>query len=265
MSIPALLAIVMAFAVPLMLGLWLVQCRTGDAGIVDVGWSGGLGIAALMVGLLAGGDPAHRIALVAVACPWSFRLAGYLLRDRVLSGEEDGRYQTLRAGWGENVQRNLLFFFLFQAVLIGTFSVPYVVVASQRVGSFGLLDVLGVVLGLGAIAGESLSDAQLKAWRRKPENKGKTCRAGLWAYSRHPNYFFEWLHWWAYVLLAVGSWKVLGTLVGPALMILFLYRFTGIPYTERQAVKSRGDDYRRYQEEVSPFIPWWPKGSTSGE
>jgi steroid 5-alpha reductase family enzyme len=81
------------------------------------------------------------------------------------------------------------------------------------------------------------------------------CRAGLWRYSRHPNYFFEWVHWWAYVL--IGHAAPL-TLLGPAAMLLFLFRVTGIPYTERQALKSRGEQYREYQRTTSRFVPWPP-------
>jgi steroid 5-alpha reductase family enzyme len=110
-----------------------------------------------------------------------------------------------------------------------------------------------------SIVGESIADAQLAKWRKNPANKGRTCRAGLWNYSRHPNYFFEWLHWWFYVPLTITlpfGWLSLAL---PALMLYFLLRVTGIPYTEMQAIKSRGDDYREYQRTTSAFIPWFPK------
>jgi len=94
----------------------------------------------------------------------------------------------------------------------------------------------------------------------RPANRGAVCRSGLWKYSRHPNYFFEWVHWWVYVL--IGRAAPL-TLLGPLAMLLFLFRVTGIPYTERQAVKTRGDAYRAYQASTSAFVPWPPrKGRT---
>jgi steroid 5-alpha reductase family enzyme len=111
------------------------------------------------------------------------------------------------------------------------------------------------------VAGEALADRQLAAHRRDPANKGKTCRSGLWRYSRHPNYFFEFLHWFAYVFLAVGmgiGW-IAASLIGPAVMLVFLYRVTGIPYTEAQALRSRGEDYAEYQRTTSPFLPLPPK------
>src|SRR5262249_38496991 len=91
-------------------------------------------------------------------------------------------------------------------------------------------------------------------------NAGRTCRAGLWRYSRHPNYFFEWTHWFAYPLLAVGAGGVFWlSAIGPVIMLLMLYRVSGIPFTEAQALRSRGDDYRDYQRTTSAFVPWFPK------
>ncbi|MEP6881541.1 MAG: DUF1295 domain-containing protein, partial [Dokdonella sp.] len=108
---------------------------------------------------------------------------------------------------------------------------------------------------------EWIADNQLAAHRTDPAMKGKTCRRGFWKYSRHPNYFFEWLHWFAYVFLAVGTglgW-VTASLVGPGLMLSTLVWATGIPYTEAQALRSRGDDYRDYQRTTSVLIPWFPR------
>ena len=127
--------------------------------------------------------------------------------------------------------------------------------ASTSVG-WRWTDLAGALLAVGALVGEGIADRQLAAWRHDPANRGVTCRAGLWRYSRHPNYFFEWVHWWAYVLIGAGVWW---TLLGPALMLVFLFRLTGIPYTEQQALKSRGEDYKRYQQTTSVFFPWFPK------
>jgi steroid 5-alpha reductase family enzyme len=117
----------------------------------------------------------------------------------------------------------------------------------------------GVAVWLLSVVGEGIADRQLARFRENPANKGKTCRDGLWRYSRHPNYFFEWLHWFAYVLLAVGSpWFWLSA-AGPVVMYLFLRYVSGIPYTEAQALRSRGEDYRRYQQTTPMLFPWFPK------
>lgn len=258
MNVFLLILIVVAGASVLMTILYLVQRRTQDAGIVDMGWALGLGLSAVFYGTCASGSTASRAAMMLVACPWSFRLAAYILMNRVLQGGEDGRYQALRSRWGVHAQRNFFWFFQAQTLLIVVFSLPMLAAAGTKTQA-GALMAAGVLWGWGALAGEALADFQLSRWRRQPENRGKTCDAGLWRYSRHPNYFFEWMHWWAYVLLAAGSLGFWAALAGPALMLLFLYRITGIPYTEQQALRSRGDNYRAYQQRTSAFFPWFPK------
>ena len=90
---------------------------------------------------------------------------------------------------------------------------------------------------------------------------GAACAGeGLWGWSRHPNYFFEWVHWWAYVLIGRGDPL---TLIGPVVMLALLLKGTGIPYTERQALRSRGDTYRAYMRTTSAFVPWPPSSRRS--
>ncbi len=110
-----------------------------------------------------------------------------------------------------------------------------------------------------AVLGESLADRQLAAWRSDPDNRGRTCRAGLWRYSRHPNYFCEWLIWCAFATIASAA--PLGWLawMAPGVMLFLILKVTGIPPTEARALRSRGDDYRRYQQSTSAFFPWPPK------
>jgi steroid 5-alpha reductase family enzyme len=110
-----------------------------------------------------------------------------------------------------------------------------------------------------AIAGETLADAQLAAFKRDPANRGGVCNVGLWRYSRHPNYFFEWLIWMSYFIFALASPFGWIAIVGPASILWLLIRVTGIPMAEEQSLRSRGDAYRRYQQATSAFIPWFPK------
>ncbi len=122
----------------------------------------------------------------------------------------------------------------------------------------GLLDGIGVVVWLVGLGGEAIADRQLAAFRADPRQRGRVCQAGLWRYSRHPNYFFEWLHWWGYVALAVHSPLWWMPLAGVAAMGYTITRVTGIPPTEAQAIRSRGDAYRAYQRTTSAFVPWPP-------
>jgi steroid 5-alpha reductase family enzyme len=127
----------------------------------------------------------------------------------------------------------------------------------MRMG-FNRLDSLGVLCWLVALAGESAADRQLARFKADPANRGRVCREGLWRYSRHPNYFFEWIHWWAYVFLAVGSPHWWLAPFGVVAMLVFLTLVSGIPRSEAQALKSRGAGYREYQRTTSAFLPWFP-------
>ena len=117
----------------------------------------------------------------------------------------------------------------------------------------------GAALALASIAGEVTADTQLAVWKGNPANKGKTARNGLWGWSRHPNYFFEWLHWVAWAVIAFSSPYGWVAIFVPVFLFVLLFKVTGIPETEAQSLRSRGDDYRRYQEEVSVFVPLPPK------
>lgn len=247
------------FMAALMTFLWLDELLRSDAGVVDVGWSLGVGFLALGYAAGGAGEATRRLLPGIVAAVWSFRLGLYLLSNRVIGKEEDGRYRELRARFGKHA--HLLFFLVFQAqtVLAVLFSLPILAAMLVPEAPWRVLDVAGVAVAAVSIGGEMLADLQLARFRADPANKGQVCRTGLWGVSRHPNYFFEWLHWWAYPLLAWGSpwWGV--TLLGPALMLLFLVFVTGIAATERHLLHSRGEPYRVYQKEVSAFVPWFPR------
>ena len=242
---------------------WLIQRRTRNAGIVDAIWAAGMGASALFYAAVGSGGLASRLAVALLGSLWGFRLCLHILA-RVLNESEDGRYRYLREYWHGD-QRKFFAFFMGQALLIALFSLPFAAVAENPRETFSVWCGLGLAIWIVSLAGESIADAQLAAFRKNPRNRGKACRAGLWRYSRHPNYFFEWLHWFTYVFLAVGApfpaWLL--SLLGPVLMVASLVWITGIPFTEAQALRSRGDDYRDYQRTTSMFIPWFPKGSHS--
>jgi len=174
--------------------------------------------------------------------------------------EEDGRYLELKAQWGSNAGAKMFQFFMFQAIAATLFSVPMLIGAASA-QAFGWLDITAIFVWIFAISGETLSDRQLQKFREAPSNKGKTCRSGVWYYSRHPNYFFEWIHWFSYVFLAVSAPFGWLTILAPFAMLYFILFVTGIPPTEKQSIKSRGQDYLDYQKTTSAFFPWPPKRS----
>ena len=251
-----LLALILALAVPMMALGWRWQRRHENAGIVDVLWSVGLGSAAVLAALLGRGAAAPRLLVGVCGALWGLRLARHLWQ-RVRGEREDGRYRALREHWGGD-QRKIFALFQFQALLVPLFSVPFVIAAgNSTVQPLWLL--AGMVVWCLSVRGESLADAQLARFRADPGNHGRTCRNGLWRYSRHPNYFFEWLHWFAYAAFAVGAPHGWIALSGPLVMYLFLRFVSGIPYTEAQALRTRGEDYRDYQRSTPMLFPWRPR------
>lgn len=238
--------------------LWLQELATSDASLVDMGWALALGGLAAFYAWWGDGYSARQLWLVALVGSWSARLAFHIYW-RHRGGGEDGRYQSLRAGWGEQAHRNFFLFYQAQGLLAVMLSTPFLLIATHPAERFEWLEVAGAILAAAAFGLETVSDAQLSRHRRDPSNKGKTCRSGLWRYSRHPNYFFEWLIWVGIGIAALSApYGVLG-LMSPLVMLFLIVNVTGIPPTEERALESRGQDYRRYQQTTSAFVPWFPR------
>lgn len=237
-----------------MTGAWTFSMRVRNVGYVDVVWAGLMALTALAAGLVGGGSSLSRTLVALAGAIWGARLCVHLLH-RVMHEAEDGRYRSLRERWKGSPARFFVFFQL-QALVVALFSLPFIAAASNPGAAVDGWVVAAIVVWIASIAGEALADMQLSQHRNDPANAGRTCRSGLWGWSRHPNYFFEWLHWFTYVLIGVGSPQAWATWLGPVVMLAFLYRVSGIPWTEQQAIRSRGEDYLRYQREVSAFFPW---------
>lgn len=258
MTIAAALLTLWAAATVVMLLGWAWQHRHANAGIVDVLWAAGLGAGAVFLAITGEGARAPRVLLALLGGGWSMRLALHLWA-RVRREGEDGRYRHLRSLWGSSSWRWLAFF-QFQALLVTVFALPFAAVTADPASSPLPLAAAGLIW-TASVAGEAVADAQLARFRADAANRGRTCRQGLWRYCRHPNYFFEWLHWFAYVALAAGSplWAL--AWLGPILMWVFLRFLSGVPWTEAQALRSRGDDYRDYQRTTPMLFPWFPQRS----
>jgi len=240
-----------------MAALWALHLMIRNAGIIDVGWSASLPMLALFyAGRLSGGGRSWLLALIVAI--WGFRLAVYLLVTRVIGQPEEGRYLEIRRGYGAHDTARFLLFFQAQALIAVILSLPFLLVARHG-GEPGALEWFAVALWLGSISAESLADRQLVTFKRNPANRGRVCDVGLWRYSRHPNYFFEALIWVSYALYAMGSPDGWVGLISPAMMAYFLLCVTGVPLAEAQALRSRGEAYRRYQEVTSVFVPWFPR------
>jgi steroid 5-alpha reductase family enzyme len=257
-----LLLIGTAVVVAIMFALWLYGIRNHNFSYVDIGWSVNFAVLAVLYAWLAPGYLPRRLLIGAMFTAHGLRL-GWHLSKRIIGEPEEGRYQQLRKDWGGGGERALnrkfLGFFELQAVLNAFLTLPMLIACFNDTARFHLLEIAGAALFVVALIGESLADAQLAAFKRNPVNKGGVCDGGLWRYSRHPNYFFEWLIWIAYAAFAIASpWGWIA-LAMPALMLHFLINVTGLKATEEQALRSKGERYRLYQARTSGFVPWFPK------
>lgn len=244
-----------------MAALWALQRRTKNAAIVDAGWASLVGgLAMFYASKAVDGMPGRRLAIASMMGSWGARLAVQLLYDRVIGKPEDGRYAARRARSGARADTYFFFVFEAQAAAAVVFSLPALVASINPNPQFSLVEYAAMALWVIGFSGESTADRQLLAFRMDPENRGKTFRAGLWRYSRHPNYFFEWIVWLAYATFASASPYGWVTFVCPAALLYLLLRVTGIPPTEAQALRSR-NDYRDYQQSTSAFVPWVPRSA----
>ncbi len=247
-------------AMAIMVVVWFFAKRMNNAGIVDIWWSFAFTPVAIFYGLYGSGHPLRNSLLAAMVCAWSVRLGMHLYK-RVMAHhpEEDPRYAALRRQFPRHTWLMFFGFFQLQAVLVGLLSIPIALACVNPAGGLGVFEILGLVVWLTGIGGEVVADAQLAAFKAHPLAKGRVCEFGLWKYSRHPNYFFEWVIWLGYAVFALGSpWGWAG-LVSPLLMLYFLLCVTGVPPAEARSLASRGKAYRDYQRRTSVFFPWFPK------
>jgi steroid 5-alpha reductase family enzyme len=240
--------------------VFLIARRIDNYGIVDIAWSYAFAALAAFYALAGSGWPVRRALIGALACLWSLRLGTHLYV-RVMGHHpvEDGRYLALRQRWAANFTPEMFKFFQMQAVSVVLLGAAFLVASINPRPTLHPLEIAGMLLWLIALTGEALADRQLAAFKHDPANRGRVCETGLWRYSRHPNYFFEWLVWVAFFVFALGSRWGWVAIIGPASILWLLLRVTGIPMNEEQNLRSRGDAYRRYQQTTSAFVPWWPK------
>ena len=242
--------------------LWRRQLRSRNATSVDAAWSLTIGVLAVTAAVTATGSSSQRLLAAVAAGLWSARLTSYLVFDRVLmESAEDGHYRALRNRLGRREALGFFFVYQLQAVLALGFATPFVLMCYGESLGITALQITGIAVAVSSQILESIADRQLARHRADRTMRGKACRRGLWRYSRHPNYFFEWLTWCGFALVhaeALG-WAAA---IAPVAMGLATRFFTGVPFTEKRALVSRGDDYRRYITETNVFFPWFPNRST---
>jgi len=259
MAGPQLLAWGALLMLALVLAAWGLMLRTGNAAWVDVAWGFGMGALALLFATLGPGWRPRRELVGLLGGLWGLRLGLHLAFRTAAEPREDARYTRLRQAWGGNIPLKFLGFFLFQGLLDLALAWPFLAICLDTRPRLAWMAWAGAGFWALGLAGEALADAQLRRFKAAPGSRGKVCDSGLWRLSRHPNYFFQWLAWAGCFLVALPGplgWTTAGS---PLLILFFLLRVTGIPATEEQALASRGEAYRRYQQSTSAFIPWFPR------
>lgn len=235
---------------------WYRQKQTNNADTVDMAWTLGIILSTLIYAYLLPSSFHNFVIVLLFPVLWYVRLLYHLII-RYDYLHEDSRYQNLRAHWSDFTQLKFFSFFMFQACLSVIFSLSAYWVLSGPAVSIAQI-IIATSLGTVAFIGVSTADHQLLQFKRS-HDKSQVCDIGLWQYSRHPNYFFEWIHWFVYPVLLWNSsyfgWSILVVI----LMLLFLVKFTGIPFSEQQALNKRGQAYLDYMNKTSPFILWRPK------
>lgn len=236
---------------------WLVQHKTGNTGWIDTVWTFGLGLLGAGAALSpAGFETSGRGWLIAgLMVLWALRL-GLHIAHRSSSIGTDPRYEALRAEWGADAPKRMFVLLQKQALVSIPLAVTIYLAAHNPTELWRVLDIAAVALFLAAAGGEALADHQLRVFRNSNPPRQAVCDQGLWAWSRHPNYFFQWLMWVAIALLAIGPW-LLGwvALAGPVVMYWLLTRISGVPPLEEHMLQTRGTAFEAYQKRTSPFFP----------
>jgi steroid 5-alpha reductase family enzyme len=250
LSIPLISWAAVAFIMTLVF-VWALRIK--NYGVVDVFWAFDFLVIAAIIWFLADGFALRRHIVCGLAALWSLRLGLYLSK-RVLGhlDEEEGRYKQLRTEWGT---AKFFVFFQMQAFSNVFLSIPFFVIALNKTEELSIVEYIGAGLWFICICGEGLADRQLQQFKKDPANKGKVCQAGLWNYSRHPNYFFQFSIWISVLIFALPSPYGWLAVVCPLSIGFLIFKVTGIPMTEEQAVRSKGEAYKEYQRTTSAFVP----------
>lgn len=240
--------------------IWSVARILRNNSIVDVFWAFNFLIIAAIVFLKAEGFEDRKMLVCGIVALWSLRLGTYLaLRVFKHIRHEEGRYVQLREEWSKNVHLKFFGFFQMQGVSNVFLCIPLFIIASNPEPKLSIIEYIGAVWWIISIIGEGLSDFQLAQFKKDPANKGKVCEVGLWYYSRHPNYFFQTMIWTGALIFALGSPYGWISVVCPLSIAFLIFKVTGIPMTEEQSIRSKGEAYKIYQRTTSVFVPWFKK------
>lgn len=238
-----------------MILVWVIAKKINNPSVIDVAWPIGLMLSGLIY-LFSQGINLRLLIISVILIVWGARLASYLYLSRIKKGIVDKRYLMLSQDWKISQSLDYFLNFELQGLFIFIMSIVFMFAASQSRTSLNWIDFIGIALCLIGIIGESISDMQLQTFKKN--NTGKVCNLGFWNYSRHPNYFFDWITWCGFACFALQSSYGWIGLISPLLLFLLMTKVTG-PMTEQGSIDSRGELYLQYQRTTSMFFPWFKK------
>lgn len=238
-----------------MLFVWVIAKHINNPSIVDVAWPIGLSVSGFIY-LFSQELHLRLFVIMLLLFIWGTRLAAYLYFSRIKKGIVDKRYLKLSENWKFAQSLRFLLNFELQGLFIFIISIPLLFAASQQHTYLNFLDYCGISLCLLGILGETIADLQLQGFKKN--NPGKVCNLGLWRFSRHPNYFFDWLTWCGFTCFSLQANNGWLSLSSPLLLFLIMTKITG-PMTEQGSISAKGELYLDYQRKTAPFFPWFRK------
>jgi steroid 5-alpha reductase family enzyme len=259
MGIAELLLVNLCVVAGLMLCIWLVSLPLRDVSIVDLVWGAGFVVIVWVTFAVTGPPTPQKLLIAGLTSVWGLRLSGYLTW-RNLGKAEDYRYRTMRERHGSRFPiRSLFTVFGLQGAIMWIVSLPVqtgqLAVNQDRIGEIALL---GVAIWMAGLFFETIGDFQLARFKSNPENRGLVMDQGLWRYTRHPNYFGDFLVWWGIYLVSFGKGVAWWSAIGPVVMSIFLMRVSGVTLLE-SSLKTRKKGYEDYIRRTNAFFPFLPK------
>ena len=244
--------------IALMLCLWMFSLRLKDASIIDIFWGPGFVLVSWLTYFTASGFEGRKLLVSILVTAWGLRLAIHIAA-RNLGKGEDRRYMAWRSKYGNSFWWISLFrVFFLQGLLLWLISLEVqAAMSSPLPAEFVFLDALGLIIWIFGFLFEAIGDWQLSKFKSRADSHGKVMNTGLWAYTRHPNYFGEALVWWGLFIISITNTSNFWTLISPVLITFLLLRVSGVTLLEKD-ISERRPEYQEYIKRTSPFIPWFP-------
>lgn len=230
--------------------VYVIGLIKNDYSVIDIFWPLGFLLLVLFLDIKAGCTNQQLVKFFVTF--WALRLSPYLLY-RIIKKGPDLRYKELQLAWGKSHRVHAFFkVFMLQGFLMFLIAMP-IITGQYCIDNNTFLKILGIVLCIIGICLESAADLSLYLFKQKKENAGKYLMTGLYKYSRHPNYLGELLFWYGIACLTVQNPYFYLTILGPLVLTYALYKFSGVPYAERNHHKSA--IFREYAKKTGAIFP----------